>query len=228
MLETFRESQKAYRDFMAGMQARVESLADRQLAPAPALVRLTQPVLQNIDIPLEGDDAAIKKYASQVEALKRKVRSVLRSAYAVCCSAAPNASKGAAAVQHSPVVRMRAGCQPAQPLTALSCVQVGMPSMEEVISAGLDHKMAMAGYNVRKFLSLAQEGVDLGSYQGIVDQVGQVGVAGSADSARGLLARLGRRGRHAFSWEQTCSVVHLQAFAIVGACLALGSSACRA
>ena len=55
-------------------------------------------------------------------------------------------------------------------------VQVGMPSMEEVISAGLDHKMAMAGYNVRKFLSLAQDGVDLGSYKGVVDQVSQVSV----------------------------------------------------
>ena len=31
--------------------------------------------LQNIVIPLDGDDAAIKKYAQQVEALKQKVRS---------------------------------------------------------------------------------------------------------------------------------------------------------
>ena len=54
-------------------------------------------------------------------------------------------------------------------------MQVGMPSIEDVISAGLDHKFAMAGYNARKYLSLAQEGVELGSYKGVVDQLGKVG-----------------------------------------------------
>ena len=50
-----------------------------------------------------------------------------------------------------------------------------MPSIEDVISAGLDHKMALAGYNARKFLSLAQEGVELGDYKGVVQELGKVG-----------------------------------------------------
>ena len=52
--------------------------------------------------------------------------------------------------------------------------QVGMPSIEDVISAGLDHKMALAGYNARKFLALAQDGVELGDYKGVVQELGKV------------------------------------------------------
>ena len=49
-----------------------------------------------------------------------------------------------------------------------------MPSIEDVISAGLDHKMALAGYNARKFLALAQDGVELGTYKGVVQELGKV------------------------------------------------------
>lgn len=47
------------------------------------------PWLQNIDVPLAGDAAAIQKYADEVEALKKKVMSsrllaILRLALAAC------------------------------------------------------------------------------------------------------------------------------------------------
>ena len=47
MLSSFRQSQQQYQALMAG--------------------------LQNIPLPLTGDDAAVKKYASDVEALKQKI-----------------------------------------------------------------------------------------------------------------------------------------------------------
>ena len=121
-------------------------------APASAECRCC---LQSIDIPLDGDDAAIKKYASQVEALKRKVSHTgLR-----------DTCQTSAAAWLCRCSHMRPPCAP----------QVGMPSIEDVISAGLDHKMAMAGYNARKYLTLAQEGVDLGGYKGVVDELGKAG-----------------------------------------------------
>ena len=47
VLSSFRQSQTQYQALMAG--------------------------LQNIPLPLTGDDAAVKKYASDVEALKQKI-----------------------------------------------------------------------------------------------------------------------------------------------------------
>ncbi|KAI7840261.1 hypothetical protein COHA_006043 [Chlorella ohadii] len=75
VLAAFRESQQQYQQLMQG--------------------------LQSINLPLTGDDAAIKKYAAEVEALKKKI---------------------------------------------------GMPDVEEVISAELDYKLACTGYNVRLFV----------------------------------------------------------------------------
>ncbi|PSC68360.1 putative ATP synthase 24 kDa mitochondrial [Micractinium conductrix] len=82
VLTTFRKSQQQYQQLMKG--------------------------LENINLPLTGDDAAIRKYAADVEALKK---------------------------------------------------QIGMPDVEEVISAELDYKFACSGYDVRAFVSAALEGM---------------------------------------------------------------------
>lgn len=70
--------------------------------------------LQNISIPLNGDAAAVKKYAAEVEGLKQKI---------------------------------------------------GMPAVEEVIDAELEYKFACSGYDVRKFVAAALEGME-GSMDG--------------------------------------------------------------
>ncbi|KAK9800767.1 hypothetical protein WJX73_009607 [Symbiochloris irregularis] len=94
VLSVFKEQQRHYREFLKGMK--------------------------NIAIPLNGDENAIKKYATEVEALKKKI---------------------------------------------------GMPGVEETLSATLDYKMSVARYNVRKFISAATEGVELGEYAGVVAEV---------------------------------------------------------
>ncbi|EFN54209.1 expressed protein [Chlorella variabilis] len=85
VLSSFRQSQQQYQQLMQG--------------------------LQNISLPLTGDDAAIKKYAADVEALKK---------------------------------------------------QIGMPDVEDVISAELDYKFACTGYAVRQFVTEALESMSLG------------------------------------------------------------------
>lgn len=91
MLSSFRQQQQQYQQLMSG--------------------------LQGIALPLGGDDAAVKKYAAEVEALKSKI---------------------------------------------------GMPDVEEVIDAELEYKFATSDYDVRKFVSSAVEGMDLGSLEGVV------------------------------------------------------------
>lgn len=85
VLSSFRQSQQQYQQLMQG--------------------------LQNITLPLTGDAAAIKKYAADVEALKK---------------------------------------------------QIGMPDVEDVISAELDYKFACSGYDVRSFVGAALESMSLG------------------------------------------------------------------
>ena len=72
-------------------------------APAP----LPAPPRQNINLPLTGDDAAIKKYASDVEALKKQigmpdVEDVRRRRWGCCW--------GAAALQAAGSRRSRRRC----------------------------------------------------------------------------------------------------------------------
>lgn len=50
--------------------------------------------LQKIPVPLNGDESAVRKYADEVEALKRKVRSLSQllhlHSYALCCALSPD------------------------------------------------------------------------------------------------------------------------------------------
>ena len=71
--------------------------------------------LQGITIPLDGDAAAVKKYAAEVEGLKAKI---------------------------------------------------GMPAVEDVIDAELDYKLACSGYDVKKFVTAALEGMGAGAMEG--------------------------------------------------------------
>ena len=48
-------------------------------------------------------------------------------------------------------------------------MQVGMPPMEEAFSATLDYQLQLSGGNVRKFLTSATEGVDLGEQAEVVN-----------------------------------------------------------
>lgn len=97
VLRAFKEQQRHYREFVEGMK--------------------------KIHVPLNGDESAIKKYASEVEALKRKI---------------------------------------------------GMPGTEELLSATMDHQMNVAEFNVRKFITSAVDGMDLGDYAGVVQELTKV------------------------------------------------------
>ena len=46
-----------------------------------------------------------------------------------------------------------------------------MPEVDEQVSATLNYKLRVARGNVRKFLTAATEGVDLGAYQDIVPRI---------------------------------------------------------
>lgn len=84
VLASFRQSQQQYMQLMKG--------------------------LESIKLPLTGDDAAIKKYAADVEALKKKI---------------------------------------------------GMPDVEDVISAELDYKFACTGFDVKAFVVEALDSMRL-------------------------------------------------------------------
>jgi len=94
VLEAFQEQQKSYRDLLNGMK--------------------------KITVPLSLDPGAVKKYAAEMEALKRKV---------------------------------------------------GLPEMDELMGATLNHQMKLSGGNMRKFLHEATEGVDLGQQEDILLKV---------------------------------------------------------
>ena len=51
------------------------------------------------------------------------------------------------------------------------CLQIGMPPAEQVINATLDYQMSVSGYNVRKFINTAVEGMDLGPYGSVVEEL---------------------------------------------------------
>lgn len=88
--------------------------------------------LQSINIPLTGDDAAVKQYAQEVESLKKKI---------------------------------------------------GMPDVEEVIDAELNYKFAVAGYDIRKFVSSALEGLKLDGMDGLAGEL--LGAVAEAEKASG-------------------------------------------
>ncbi|EIE21575.1 hypothetical protein COCSUDRAFT_66951 [Coccomyxa subellipsoidea C-169] len=94
VLQSFKQQQKSYRALLDG--------------------------LKRIPVPLNGDEAAVSKYANEVEALKRKV---------------------------------------------------GMPPVDEVVGATLNYKLRVARGNVRKFLTSATEGVELGKYSEVVEEI---------------------------------------------------------
>ena len=50
-------------------------------------------------------------------------------------------------------------------------MQIGMPGAEDILSATLDHQMNVAGFNVRKFIGTAVEGIELGPYQDVVAEL---------------------------------------------------------
>ena len=56
-------------------------------------------------------------------------------------------------------------------LLAAHAWQIGMPGAEEILSATMDHQMNVAGFNVRKFIGTAVDGVDLGPYQAVVEEL---------------------------------------------------------
>ena len=78
--------------------------------------------VQKMELPLEGDDKAIKKYAENVEALKKKL---------------------------------------------------GMPSFDALAKAEVQYAMAVAGNDVKKFVSSVMSDVDLSKtqYEGIGDEI---------------------------------------------------------
>lgn len=119
VLSSFRQSQQQYQQLMQG--------------------------LQNINLPLTGDDAAVKKYAADVEALKK---------------------------------------------------QIGMPDVEDVITAELDYKYACANQDVRSFVSGALEGMSLGG--GLEAAKGEL-LAAVDEAERSLGAQLG--GANAKGWQ---------------------------
>jgi hypothetical protein len=94
VLEAFQEQQKSYRELLEGMK--------------------------KIPVPLSLEAGAVKKYASDMEALKRKV---------------------------------------------------GLPEMEELLGATMNHQAKVSGGSVRKFLQEATEGVDLGDRSEILYKV---------------------------------------------------------
>ena len=49
--------------------------------------------------------------------------------------------------------------------------QVGIPDMEEVFNATLNHELSLSGGNVRKFLLAATAGVDLGNQAEVVTKM---------------------------------------------------------
>jgi hypothetical protein len=51
------------------------------------------------------------------------------------------------------------------------CTQVGMPPVDEVVGATLNYKLRVARGNVRKFLTSATEGVELGKYSEVVEEI---------------------------------------------------------
>lgn len=50
-------------------------------------------------------------------------------------------------------------------------MQVGIPDVEEITNATLDHKLLVAGGNLRSFLQAATEGVPLGSQGEVVTKL---------------------------------------------------------
>lgn len=50
-------------------------------------------------------------------------------------------------------------------------MQIGMPGAEEILSSTMDHQMNVAGFNVRKFIGTAIEGIDLGPYAPVVEEI---------------------------------------------------------
>lgn len=49
-----------------------------------------------------------------------------------------------------------------------------MPGTEELLSATMDHQMNVAEFNVRKFITSAVDGMDLGDYAGVVQELTKV------------------------------------------------------
>ena len=141
--------------------ARPACIACPALPPCPA---------QNITLPLTGDDAAIKKYAADVEALKKQIgmpdvedvsrpgccwpcrcplpslSGIIRFACCTCCAAG------------------LAACASIQCLTTQRhpCPAPCCPAPLQVISAELDYKFACSGYDVRSFVGAALESMSLG------------------------------------------------------------------
>ena len=50
-------------------------------------------------------------------------------------------------------------------------VQIGIPGVEAALSATMDYQMNVAGFNVRKFIGSAVDGIELGQYAGVVEEI---------------------------------------------------------
>ena len=62
-------------------------------------------------------------------------------------------------------------CATSRLFIPVCCLQIGMPGAEEIITATLDHQMNVANFNVRKFIDSATDGVELGPYQAVVQEL---------------------------------------------------------
>jgi hypothetical protein len=113
--------------------------------------------MQNIKAPLNGDEAAIRKYAQEMEALRKKVRS------------------GSVFVQCSSLLS-RQGGDPACPADLLGQSggftqwQVGLPDHSEALEAGLEYQLHASHGDLRGFLANTAESRDFGEYSDVLGE----------------------------------------------------------
>ena len=101
VLSTFRQQQKAYRDLLEGMKAGPFTISYDKLPhldlqwPRSRCADHQQLMccpMQSIPVPLNGDESAIRKYADDVEALKKKVNMPCSLSSMLCVMACPGVS----------------------------------------------------------------------------------------------------------------------------------------
>ena len=109
--------------------------------------------MQDIPLPLKGDDAAVKKFAQKVEALKRKVGCGSCCLFEVSCLRAHPAHAGA-------------------PSSGVCARQVKYPDGEVLAQATLKWKARCARGDPRRFLASAVEGMEFSKQgQEVIDRL---------------------------------------------------------
>ena len=79
VLQTFKQQQEAYRQLLEGMKVGAGSMSPSvghalQCDMRSKILQRSPPAVQKIPVPLNGDDVAVSKYATEIESLKKKVR----------------------------------------------------------------------------------------------------------------------------------------------------------